>query len=234
VTRSKAVHVTLRLVDGLPSLRRNSTTELLLGIFAAECNKKGFRLVHFAIRGNHLHLICEADGTEELSRGVQRLASRCARRLNERLGRRGCVFRDRFHDVVISSPRQMRNVLRYVLLNEHKDRAKRARPSVGRSFGAQDIRARAMGARRGAEWGASQALRARLVGVDHWSSAYYFDGFANVGPVPPEPPPKPGERVVEPLGPPVTEPHSWLLSTGWRRYGLIDTTEYAPRSAAGG
>jgi REP element-mobilizing transposase RayT len=208
------VHVTLRLVDGLPSLRRNSTTELLLGIFAAECDRKGFRLVHFAIRSNHLHLICEADATEALSRGVQRLASRCARRLNERLGRSGRVFRDRFHDVVIASPRQMRNVLRYVLLNEHKDRS-RARRALRRGETMRD------------------ASVSPLVGVDHWSSAYYFDGFANVGPAPPEPPPKPGERIVEPQGPPVTEPRSWLLRTGWRRYGLIDTAEYAADGSAG-
>jgi hypothetical protein len=153
--------------------------------------------------------------------------------MNERLGRSGRAFRDRFHAVVISSPRQMRNVLRYVLLNEHKDRARaqRGHPSAGTSLEQQDRCARA---RWGAQWAPSQALRARLGGVDHWSSAYYFDGFANVGPAPPEPPPEPGERIVDAQEPPVTEPRSWLLRTGWRRYGLIDTTEYAPRSASDG
>jgi REP element-mobilizing transposase RayT len=201
VSRHNGVHVTLRLLDGLPSLRRPTLTDLLRRVFGAECRRKGFRLVHFAIRSNHLHLVCEADDTVALSRGVQRLASRVARRLNERLGRSGRAFRDRFHGVVIATPRQMRNVLRYVLLNAHKDAARRGRA---------------------------------LSSVDHWSSAFYFDGFANVGPVPPAPPPKPGERIVEPQAPPVTAPRSWLIRTGWRRYGLIDTAEYAPHSAPGG
>ncbi|MFA6168851.1 MAG: transposase, partial [Gemmatimonadaceae bacterium] len=169
------MHVTLRLVDGLPSLRRPTLTELLLRVFGAECCRKGFRLVHFSIRSNHLHLVCEADDTVALSRGVQRLASRAARRLNERLGRSGRTFRDRFHGVVIASPRQMRNVLRYVFLNAHKDAARRGRARAERAL------------RHGGTMLA--ALVSRLVGVDHWSSAFYFDGFANVGPVPPEPPP---------------------------------------------
>lgn len=195
ITRHHGVHVTLRLVDDLPSLRRPTLTDLLWRVFGAECCRKGFRLVHFSIRPNHLHLLCEADDTRALSRGVQRLAARSARRLNERLGRSGRTFRDRFHAVVITNPRQMRNVLRYVLLNAHKDASRR-----GRSFAS----------------------------VDHWSSAFYFDGFANVGPVPPQPPPKPGERIVHPQAPPVTKPRSWLIRTGWRRYGLIDTTEFSP------
>jgi REP element-mobilizing transposase RayT len=198
VSRHNGVHVTLRLVDGLPSLRRPTLTDLLLRLFGAECRRKGFRLVHFAIRSNHLHLVCEADAAQALSRGVQRLASRAARGLNARLRRSGRVFRDRFHAVVVSSPRQMRNVLRYVMLNAHKDAARSRRV---------------------------------LDGVDLWSSAFYFDGFANVGAVPSEPPPKPGERIARAQAPPVTEPRSWLLRTGWRRYGLIDTTEYAPLAA---
>ena len=61
VTRHKAVHVTLRVVEGVPSLRRPRPAELVAGVFRAERQGKGFRLVHYAIRSNHLHLVCEAD-----------------------------------------------------------------------------------------------------------------------------------------------------------------------------
>jgi len=124
VARHNAVHVTLRVVDGLPSLRRPRPAELVGNVFRAERQAKGFRLVHYAIRSNHLHLVCEGDEQQALSRGVQRLASRIARGLNRLLGRTGRCFRDRFHNRVIRSPRQARNLLAYVLLNEHKDRAK--------------------------------------------------------------------------------------------------------------
>jgi REP element-mobilizing transposase RayT len=131
VTRHDGTHVTLSCVPGLPSLRRPVPARLIEEIFAAEGKRKGFRLVHFAIRPGHLHLVCEADGTQALSRGVQRIASRIARRLNKHFGRRGRFFADRFHCVVIKTPRQMRNVLRYVYLNEHKDRAKRGKTLEG-------------------------------------------------------------------------------------------------------
>jgi REP-associated tyrosine transposase len=121
VTKSTPVHVTLRCVDRLPSLRRSTHQRLIERVFAGE-NRKGFRLVHFSIQTNHLHLIAEGDDTRALSRGIQRVASLVARRLNRRFKRKGRFFRERFDGKVIRSPKQMRNALRYVLLNHHKHR----------------------------------------------------------------------------------------------------------------
>ena len=131
VTRHEAVHVTLKRAPGLPSLRRPRAFALIARIFRAEKADKGFRLVHFAVRPDHLHLVCEADHTLALSRGVQRIAARLGRGLNALFARRGRLLADRFHARVIRTPRQMRNTLRYVLLNAHKDarRAGAAPPS---------------------------------------------------------------------------------------------------------
>ena len=93
VTKSTPVHATLRCVDGLPSLRRKTHQRIIEAVFAEE-NRKGFRLIHFSIQGNHLHLIAEGDTTEALSRGIQRLASRIARTFNKRWGRRGKFFKE--------------------------------------------------------------------------------------------------------------------------------------------
>jgi REP element-mobilizing transposase RayT len=122
VTKSTPVHVTLRCVAGLPSLRRANSQRIIEGVFAKE-NRRGFRLVHYSIQGNHLHLICEGRDTQALSRGVQRVSSMLARTLNQHFSRRGRLFKERFHGVVIKTPRQMRNALRYVLLNHHKHHA---------------------------------------------------------------------------------------------------------------
>jgi hypothetical protein len=72
-----------------------------------------------------MHLVCEGNDTQALSRGVQRVASRVARLLNKRLRRKGRFFADRFHGRVIRTPKDMRNVLSYVYLNLHKDKARR-------------------------------------------------------------------------------------------------------------
>jgi putative transposase len=121
ITRNEAAHVTVKVVPLGRSLRSARARMAIERIFAAEKRRKGFRLLHYAIRRDHIHLVCESDDTTALSRGVQRLGSRIARRLNRLWSRRGQLFADRFHGRVLRTPRELRNVLRYVLLNEHKD-----------------------------------------------------------------------------------------------------------------
>jgi REP element-mobilizing transposase RayT len=192
--RRDVVHVTIRCVEGIPSLRRPQSQRFILGVLAAEKRKKGFRLVHYVVQRNHLHLVCEADGPKELSRGVQRLGARIGRGVNKLWQRSGRLFADRFHERVLTTPRQVRNVLAYVLLNRHKDLAR-----IG--------------------W--------ELVGLDPCSSGRFFDGWADAEPRGPPGPGEPGEEEA-----PVTRARSWLLRTGWRRHGLIRTSERAPVTPA--
>jgi REP element-mobilizing transposase RayT len=119
----EAVHVTLRCVVGLPTLRHPVSERIIVGIFTAERSRKGFRLVNYSIQGNHLHLICEGVDEVAVSRGVQRITSRVARALNKRWERRGRLFADRFHGEVIRTPKHMRNALRYVYLHVHRHKA---------------------------------------------------------------------------------------------------------------
>ena len=51
---------------------------------------------------------------------MQGLSVRIARALNRMMGRTGKVFADRFHDRVLSTPRQIRAALAYVLCNARK------------------------------------------------------------------------------------------------------------------
>ena len=77
------------------------------------------------MQSNHLHLICEADDRRALSRGMQGLTIRIARRLNRRLRRRGKLFAQRYHARILRSPREVRHALIYVLNNRrhHADDA---------------------------------------------------------------------------------------------------------------
>ena len=114
------VHVTARLVKGLPSLRRRSEYRVLLGAFESGGTRRAFRLVHYAVLGNHLHLLVEGKDREGLARGLQGLLIRCAKRLNRMWRRKGRVFADRYHDRILRTPREVRNALRYVLNNARK------------------------------------------------------------------------------------------------------------------
>ena len=76
-----------------------------------------FRIVHFALLAHHLHLIVEARSRKALSRGMQGLGIRLARRLNKAAGRRGRVIVDRYHAHILKTPREVRNALCYVMRN---------------------------------------------------------------------------------------------------------------------
>jgi putative transposase len=117
LAKTYPVHVTMRIKDGLASLRGKREQAVLEGAFRSGCERFGFRLVHFAVLGNHLHFVAEARDRWALFRGLVGLATRIARRLNKAWGRRGQVFPDRFHERILRTPLEVRNVLRYVLHN---------------------------------------------------------------------------------------------------------------------
>jgi REP element-mobilizing transposase RayT len=111
------VHVTMRVRQGLPSLRQRALASLVLSAFHVARQRFGARLVQYSIQSNHIHLIVEADGRRALSRAMRGLAVRLARRLNARMGRRGTVFADRYHARPLRSPLEVRRALLYVLHN---------------------------------------------------------------------------------------------------------------------
>jgi hypothetical protein len=120
--RREPVHVTMTVVAGLPSLREAALAMAIGGgIRAATAHfgrrRPGFRVVEFSIQASHLHLIVEAGSGRTLGRGVQGLAVRLAKAINGQLGRRGQVFGDRYHARPLTSPRQVRNTLVYVIQN---------------------------------------------------------------------------------------------------------------------
>jgi hypothetical protein len=79
-----------------------------------------FRVLQFSVQVDHVHLLVEAEGTSALRGGVQGLAIRIARAVNRALGRCGRVWGDRFHARMLRTPREVRNVLVYVLNNFRK------------------------------------------------------------------------------------------------------------------
>ena len=119
------VAITLKVRREVWNLRYGRSVRLLRRALAASRARDDFRVVHFAILSNHLHLITEAADLPALSRGVQALEIRLARAMNRAMERRGAVFADRFHAHVLRTPREVANARRYVLdnLNIHRRRA---------------------------------------------------------------------------------------------------------------
>lgn len=180
--KATPVHVTLRMMPGRPSLR----AELLRNIFeriVKETRTEDFHVATYSLQKDHVHLVCEAKDRAALSSAIRRMAIRFALRMNGLCGRRkGKCWGDRYHRHDLTTPREVRNALVYVLMN-------------GKKHG-------------------ESPREARL--LDPYSSAAENDVWEDVEVGPP--------RVC-------AAPRFWLLAVGWKRGGLLRTTE-APMAAA--
>ena len=114
------LQVTIRAVPGLPSLRSARVFGALRRAIA-RASVDRFRVIHFSIQQDHGHFIVEGDEPRRARGGMHRLAIRLALAVNRALGRRqGKVVGDRYHVRPLTTPRQMRTSMIYVLLNFRK------------------------------------------------------------------------------------------------------------------
>jgi len=114
------VHVTLRAAfRPLRSQHVFPTVCLAIGGATRRAPRR-FRVLHFSVQWDHLHLLVEASNARELSAGVRSVAIRIARAVNALVLRRGKFWADRWHGRSLESPREVRNALVYVLANFRK------------------------------------------------------------------------------------------------------------------
>ena len=121
------VHVVLRAVKAVGSLRRRRVYQAIREATRTVARRGDFRIVHLSVQRTHVHLLVEAKGKAALSAGMQGFQISAAKHLNAAISqgrpgprRRGSVFPDRYHAVVIASPRQARHALSYVVNNWRK------------------------------------------------------------------------------------------------------------------
>lgn len=151
-------HVTLKARPGLPSLRTLRVVRVLERSFGEARGHGRFRVVHYSIQSDHVHLIVEAQGSEHLASGMKSIGARFARAVNRVFGLRGPVLADRYHLHILRTPREVRNALAYVLLNGRRHAAKLGRRIAG------------------------------AVRIDPASSGRWFDGWRAHAPRAPDPP----------------------------------------------
>jgi putative transposase len=113
------VHVTLRAERRLPSLRKQLVFLEIRRAFT-KTSRSWFRIIHFSVQSDHVHLLVEAADKIALSRGIVGALVRVARTVNRVLGRRGKLWNDRYHARALQTPREVRHGLVYVLMNFRK------------------------------------------------------------------------------------------------------------------
>lgn len=132
------VHVTLR--SAFRPLRHPFVFPTVRGVIAAVNRRRSrrpvcarrlrsdFRVVHFSVQADHIHLIVEARDSRALSNGVRGLSVSLARRLNALVRRTGPVIADRWHGRALTTARAVRTALVYVLGNHKKHGSRRQGP----------------------------------------------------------------------------------------------------------
>ena len=120
--RQHPVHITWRVAPYVPSLRAGKMARVVgrtIRAVNASHARRGtsFRVVHFSIQPNHLHLIVEAGSKQALAAGLRGLGVWIARRVNLQRGGRGRVLGDRYHAHVLKKPLEVRRAIVYVLQN---------------------------------------------------------------------------------------------------------------------
>lgn len=84
---------------------------------AARILGEHFRVVHFSVDAKHVHLLVEAENRRWLSSGMSGLSIRTAHAINTLLGRHGRVWEDRWRGKALTTPREVRDALVFVLAN---------------------------------------------------------------------------------------------------------------------
>lgn len=99
---------------------------MFLDILKRAKAKFSFKLKHFCIMSNHVHLLIEPIGTSNLSKIMQWILSVFAIKFNRSQKRKGHVWYDRFFSRIVRGKQDYNNVFRYITLNPTK-----AKPAEG-------------------------------------------------------------------------------------------------------
>ena len=199
VKPNQALHVVLRVVPVVGSLRRRDMYRAIREATIVAAIRERIRIVHISLQRTHVHLLVEAEDKRALARGMQGFTISAARNINTLLGndryrrRRGSVFADRYHLEVITSPTRAHHALSYVVNNWRKH-------------------------------GEDQHGLAATWLVDPFSSGISFpdwqelEGKAFMWPM---------RETYDPLF--VRRPESWLLREGWKLCGPISARDVPGR-----
>jgi len=124
------VHATLRLRRGIPTLRQPRFVRRFRTSLGEACIRHGFRVVHFSIQRDHVHLLIEAQNNQSIACGMKSVGARIGKLVNRLFQRSGKVLDGRYHLRPLRTPLEVHRALRYVLLNHRHHAAQRRNPSI--------------------------------------------------------------------------------------------------------
>lgn len=77
----------------------------------------GLRILNYVATSNHIHLLARDTGNQVLARSMQLIAGRTAQEFNQRKGRKGAYWEDRYHATAVASDAHLVRCMTYIDLN---------------------------------------------------------------------------------------------------------------------
>jgi putative transposase len=77
----------------------------------------GLSVLNYVVTSNHVHLMVKDTGANVIAESMQLIAGRTAQEYNQRKGRRGAFWEDRYHATAIEADVHLHRCLAYIDLN---------------------------------------------------------------------------------------------------------------------
>ena len=77
----------------------------------------GLCVLNYVVTSNHIHLLVHDSGKGEISRSMQLIAGRTAQEYNQRKGRRGAYWEDRYHATAVDTESYLARCMVYIDMN---------------------------------------------------------------------------------------------------------------------
>ncbi len=113
------LHINVKIQKNLPNLRTKKLFNIVKKAIL-RARLRGFRINHFAVLKNHIHLIAEGKDKKQMGKAMQAFTLSLAKSINRTCKRKGKVFVDRYHLHILKTPLEVKNALKYVFKNAAK------------------------------------------------------------------------------------------------------------------
>ncbi len=120
ITNGATYHVVAQTNRGEFLLDSPMCKEMFLDVLKRAKEKYPFKLKHFCIMSNHIHLLIEPVSNSRLSKLMQWILSVFAVKINKYFGLKGHLWYDRFKSKVIKGFSQYINTFKYISNNPVK------------------------------------------------------------------------------------------------------------------
>ena len=192
ISSKTPLHITIKLTSFFHCLRNKKMVQAFKrAVLLARSN--GLRIIHFSLQDNHAHLLIESESKELLSKGMQSFGITFSKNIQKVYTEETAikaprqVYEERYHCHILTTVRETKNALSYVLRNSYRH---------GKTPTLADVYSSILLIEGQSPWD-------KLFGDKPANWEYYFQNLLDL------------EDFRSRLKELLDEPSSWLLRFGW-------------------